>query len=906
MHQTFTADLEKLVGHRFRSTSIRIFLSCIALNQSGVSAAPNARSNAGSPAAEVSDGVDETVLEYSKSLEEKRAQAKSDIDLAKSRMKMRDYEGAVQLYQKAFDNLPLAKNAQLERDAALEGFRDSSLELARIRIGEGRYTPRPNQQVASAEELIKGVLARDPQNKAANRLLSQLETPGFFNKTITPAFRAEIEDVKKWLLEAQGFYDTGRFDLALKRTDQVLAVDPYNSAARKLQEIINAAVNSYAENAYNESRSRALKNVQKAWASPIKKYTQTSFGTQGSQATELSKQEKLTRKIRELKLGEVEYVDTPLFQIAVDLAERANKVDKSPGDQPITIIVSRSSGGGMAQSPSGAAPGTSVQDLGAPGGEELASKKVTIPRLPSLGLDQILKLITDQVQAKYVTRENFIEIVPASVKTDVTTSRSWTVSPFIFTSTAPKVDDLSSTSGVGSLLGAASDAPKTGKSKVDAKAFLKENGVKFDAADATATYNSRTKTLTVINTPDQLDLVAGIVDDSEGVNPVQVDIQAKFVEFTQSNFDELSFDWLLGQSNVPNSRSTFFGGGTPGSNRPAINPADYPFNIPRDSILPNAGQPVGVFPLTGGNRSGGMALSSNAIDSLLMGGAAGGAGAAGAAAFSIAGAFTDPQFQLVIRAMKQSKGVDLLSSPSITAQDNQEATIEITREFRYPSEFTPPQLPQVGAGGGAAAGGGAGGGAATTQSIPVTPSTPSAWATKNTGVTLKVTPKIMGDNYAVSLDLEPEVVEFEGFINYGSPIKSVTMSTAASLVGVGAISQTPTAVTITDNVINQPIFAVRKVRTNVTILDGETITLGGLIREDVQKVNDRTPILGDIPLIGRLFRSNVNQQIKKNLTIFVSARIIDATGQPVKPSHSETEPPEEVPSLTTQDLGFGN
>ena len=491
------------------------------------------------------------------------------------------------------------------------------------------------------------------------------------------------------------------------------------------------------------------------------------------------------------------------------------------------------------------------------------------------------------------------------MKTDVTTSRSWTVSPFIFTSTAPKVDDLSSTSGVGSLLGASPDSPKTGKSKVDAKAFLKENGVKFDAPDATATYNSRTKTLTVINTPDQLDLVAGIVDDSEGVNPVQVDIQAKFVEFTQSNFDELSFDWLLGQSNVPGSRSTFLGGGTPGSSRPVLNPADYPFGIPRDSTFPNAGQPVGVYPVTGGNRSGGMALSSNAIDSLLMGSGPTGAGAAGAAAFSIAGAFTDPQFQLVIRAMKQSKGVDLLSSPSITAQDNQEATIEITREFRYPSEFTPPTLPQIGAGGGAAAGA-AGGAAPTSQSIPVAPSTPSAWATKNTGVTLKVTPKIMGDNYAVSLDLEPEVVEFEGFINYGSPIKSVTMSSSASLGLIGNINQTPTAVTITDNVINQPIFAVRKVRTNVTILDGETITLGGLIREDVQKVNDRTPILGDIPLIGRLFRSNVNQQIKKNLTIFVSARIIDATGQPVKPSHSETEPPEEVPSLTTQDLGFGN
>jgi general secretion pathway protein D len=313
-----------------------------------------------------------------------------------------------------------------------------------------------------------------------------------------------------------------------------------------------------------------------------------------------------------------------------------------------------------------------------------------------------------------------------------------------------------------------------------------------------------------------------------------------------------------------------------------------------------------VFPVTGGNRSGKMALSANAIDALLMGNPNATAMAA-PALFALAGAFTDPQFQLVIRALNQKKGVDLLSSPSITAEDNKLATISIVREFRYPSEFTPPQIPQNiggiggGLGGGLGGIGGGGGGAPTT--IPVTPSTPSAWSMRPTGVTLNVTPKIQGDNYAVQLELEPEVVEFEGFINYGSPIKTVAVSSGLA-TAVGSVAQTPTEVTLTDNVINQPIFSVRKLSTNVTVLDGETITLGGLIREDVQKVNDKTPILGDIPLVGRLFRSNVDSHIKKNLTIFVTARIIDAAGQPVKVSRSEMEAPE-VPALT-EDLGFGN
>jgi len=93
---------------------------------------------------------------------------------------------------------------------------------------------------------------------------------------------------------------------------------------------------------------------------------------------------------------------------------------------------------------------------------------------------------------------------------------------------------------------------------------------------------------------------------------------------------------------------------------------------------------------------------------------------------------------------------------------------------------------------------------------------------------------------------------------------------------------TPTSVTLTEN-INQSadLLGTPYPRHLVSILDGETIALGGLIREDVQKVNDKVPVLVDMPLVGRLFRSNVDQHIKKNLTIFVTVRLIDAAGQPV-------------------------
>ena len=94
---------------------------------------------------------------------------------------------------------------------------------------------------------------------------------------------------------------------------------------------------------------------------------------------------------------------------------------------------------------------------------------------------------------------------------------------------------------------------------------------------------------------------------------------------------------------------------------------------------------------------------------------------------------------------------------------------------------------------------------------------------------------------------------------------------------------------LTPNVINQPIFSARKVTTSVSVWDGQTVVLGGLMREDVQRTEDRTPILGDIPIVGRLFRTNVDQHIKRNLVIFVTARLVTPGGQPVNQVEEEEE-----------------
>jgi general secretion pathway protein D len=79
-------------------------------------------------------------------------------------------------------------------------------------------------------------------------------------------------------------------------------------------------------------------------------------------------------------------------------------------------------------------------------------------------------------------------------------------------------------------------------------------------------------------------------------------------------------------------------------------------------------------------------------------------------------------------------------------------------------------------------------------------------------------------------------------------------------------------------IARQPIFKTRKMETSVTIEDGSTIVMGGLIKEQLETFKDSVPILGKIPLIGRLFRSEGEKSVKRNLLIFVTANQVDATG----------------------------
>ena len=183
----------------------------------------------------------------------------------KSAMRSRNYTVAYQEFKTAIAYLPDAVVSGRAHDEAADGVCKSGTVLAEARIAQGDY--------AGAEAILNEILTRyDPNCRKAQELLANMRQPGYFNKTVDAGFINKVEEVKRLLAEADGYYQSGQYDKAMKSYDRVLALDPYNTAARRGQERIDNTKYQYGEEAYNETRARQLWKVEEAWQQPVRKY----------------------------------------------------------------------------------------------------------------------------------------------------------------------------------------------------------------------------------------------------------------------------------------------------------------------------------------------------------------------------------------------------------------------------------------------------------------------------------------------------------------------------------------------------------------------------------------------------------------------------------------------------------
>jgi general secretion pathway protein D len=376
--------------------------------------------------------------------------------------------------------------------------------------------------------------------------------------------------------------------------------------------------------------------------------------------------------------------------------------------------------------------------------------------------------------------------------------------------------------------------------------FFQNAGVNFDGVIGTSLAFDGEQ-LIVTQTPRNLERLRTILVNYNEFK--QVEIEAKFLEVAQNDLDELGFHWGL-KSNTENWAI--------GSNLRSLNDLGSSSNSSSrariGSVDPTTGDVTEFFPvrktnpITGVEEAGDPVYISPPSVSQSLG-------------FGIADNFFNEagiatgnlNLDLEIKALARKTGSDLMSAPKVTVLSGKEANIVVAQELRYPTSYGDIES-TVSSGGG----GGDGGGSAA---VSITAGTPQDFRTRNVGVEMSVTPNVESDD-TISLILKPRVTEFEGFVEYGGPSIALSGSTTA-VVPAG---------------FYQPIFSTREITTEVTIYDGATVVMGGLTRDEVRSVNDKVPFLGDIPGLGRLFRSEGETRQKRNLLIFVTANLVTPGG----------------------------
>lgn len=729
-----------------------------------------------------------------------------------------DVAKAFEKYQFALDNLNTSDNAA----AAIQRARGG---VARISLAQYELCKKKGD-TAGAVKALETAVKYDPSNEKAKDLLADLQAvqkePGktkvLGNPAVTPQHVANVKAVEQFMVEAEQYRRTGQLDEAEATLKKVLAIDKYNQKAMQALEQITVEKAKAARIARDATREQRLRQVEEKWSPAVKRKNVSDPTVGPGTPFTRSNQFNIDRKLKSMVIKDLVFNDATIEDAANALAAKSKELDGDAAKLGISFIVKP---------------------------EALTSAKTFSLNLRNIPMEDALRYITKLADVKYKVEEFAVVIVPLKESTEVLLRRSFNVPPSFFPAPALTQDGKSGGGSKRPLPIVAGGASEGGNN--DVKTQLEERGVDFKTTGSSAVYYPGSGVLTVTNTQEQLDMIEELVN--AGATPTyMIDVQTKLVEIAQTDLNELTVNTGIYAPNLTGSFGTNPNGSIP------LNTGNVP-----------SGQAAGSTALRGSQG-----FNVGGLDSLLHGN-----NAPQPNIFNISGQLGAQAFSIVIAAMSQKRSFDLLSNPSLRVKNGEDATINISRTFFYPTAFDPAESATI-----AAASNSSG-----VVAIPppiVIPAFPTEFESRDIGVKMKVRPQLGADNKTIDLALFPEVTDFEGFVNYGSPIFVTARNSLSDP------NSATTQLRLSNNVVNQPIFNTRRVDTKVFVRDGNTVVLGGLMRDDVQTITDKVPFFGDLPLVGRLFQSKATQSQKKNLLIFVTCRIYLNSGELLNPPEPTT------------------
>jgi len=788
--------------------------------------APPAEAPAEAPGVGITDAVRELARAEEIRRQASEEEGKKAFAAARDAERAGDYGRAFQLYEEASKKIPArAQNDELLRRASA-GRANAAYQQARIAFDRGDYKSAralaglaaENKDFESrARRLVAGIQAREERQE------SKAAEP------LPVARMPEVLDkeasIEAMFSRAKQWFDVGDYDRAETSFEQILLKDPYHLETMRFLKRIEERRLEASNLRRRTTIEDYMQDVREKWNPPIRRGVSGPVESEaGPPKLTQTQSQQLREKMQGIVIPSISFRQASIVDVINFLREASEANDPQKGGG-VNIILQLDAG------PAGAAPApppTPAEDLwGAPGGGLPPPAGGEAPAdtagIPAITLT--LRRVSLMDAIKYVTEvaglkyrlEENAVIITPKDRVVNVITRLYPVMPAIVQIATQQREEQGGGAGGGGF-GGGGFGGGGGLGGGTVIRTSTDDDIKAMFQRMGVPFPTGTS-LSYNSTISQL-IVTNTAENLEILERIlpQLDIVPKQVTI-ESRFVEVAQTDLqeLGFEWLMTDAWQL-------ANKKGPGPLSSRERIQMNSNAANGGFTRGL------RFFGGAADNVNPSGSTFAT-----AGAMPGALFSISSILTNPELTFVLHALSQKGGTDLLSAPRVTTRSGVNAQIQVVEEIRYPTEYEEQSVEsQIDTG----------------FRAPI----PTAFETREVGVILNVTPTVGPDGYTIDLTLVPEVAELSGWIDYGPPGRYPIL---------------------------QPVFSSRNVTTSIVLWDNQTIAMGGMIRDQVTRFEDKVPLLGDIPLLGRLFRSNGERSAKRNLIVFVTARLINPAGAPI-------------------------
>lgn len=703
----------------------------------------------------------------------------------------------------------------------------SKLREANNALGEGRIT---DAVALAAEAALKSSALAAEADELRRHCFSVQNEEKFRNATslsmANPNLAAQRKEVKVLLSEARVFFNNKRYSQAMDKIEQVYLRDPFNVEAVALANKIYRAYFTYGYHRHRADFELVSAYANWQWAEPVFEAPVKQERTQ-TEVKDVSMQDTYN-KLNRIIFPRFEFDRADVGSVIKFLRTRNREFD------PEKV-------------------GVDIQDAST---QEEVEKlgKVTL-RLSDIPLGELLRYISIMTGLKYRVEPDGVRI---GTSLDTMYERTYEIRPhvntMVFSSISSDVGGGGQGGGQpGSVFkkGGDTESDKLEKDKETDeelklseitevkvtsemfKKYLENHGIKFGPG-STIAYLESSHELVVKNTLQNLNAISSLIREQNALEAPLVMIEVKSIEISDGDMEELGFDWSLGDNNLNKNMDNSGQLIDTGKGGWMLGPGT-------DTRVNDKGERGSMNPIrTGlaGTDSSTAIINNLNIFPLLFG------------SKSPFGSDVPINISLTVNAISQNTRSELISAPKIITLSDYPARAKLTKTYYFPSDWTDLEI-ETDTGD-------------DNTTFTITRPNPEFDDEQELGIILNVTPTVTEAD-TISLNLDMQIMGENGRDTY--------YFTLNGRVGDRVINETFS--------VWKPIITERSIKTVVDVYDGQTVVVAGSTDNRVSTRTDKIPFLGELPFIGRFFQSQAEQAERRNMLLFVTARLLGTDGSPV-------------------------